>query len=515
MASNSFNWTRHKGPTHTADTGPSSNHTTGEGYFIYLQGHVAKEGDATRLASPFYTFTRPHCFSFWYHMRGAAQRNALRVYLAFEGGSRELIWSQSGNKGDQWHRGEVSMPQGKKAQIIVEGEPGEDVHSDVAVDDFSMEEGDCPGLTPAALTPLPITTTTSSSTAPPATEFPLQCKFPCSFDEGLCSWTQSIFDTFDWVRHKGPTASPGTGPSSDHTSGEGYYIYLEVNQTNSQEVARLVSSKCSPTKPQCLSFWYHMYGTSPKMALRVYVVSDIGTPKLIWSQTGNKGNQWHRGEVSVPQGRGLQIFLEGVWGENSQSVVAVDDLSIEAEDCPASSIRCNFSCSFDVDFCSWKQLASNAFNWRRHKGPTPSLNTGPTQDHTSGEGHFIYLDGSATNTGDTTHLVSPVCDSSRPHCLRFWYHMYGAAQTMALRILVISGGAAPVLLWSQTGNKGDQWHRGEVSVAHGENMQIILEGMRGEDVHSDMAVDDLSLEEGFCPGGIAAASAHKSTTTND
>lgn len=193
MASNSFNWTRHKGPTHTADTGPSSNHTTRgeedqtiamsrslpgdhfgldwhlelsmkwgsqpflqrpyikgsctwhmpwwqtanrrccsfctgsplhvwffpppEGYFIYLQGHVAKEGDATRLASPFYTFTRPRCFSFWYRMRGAAQRNALRVYLAFEDGSRELIWSQSGNKGDRWHRGEVNMPQGKKAQV--------------------------------------------------------------------------------------------------------------------------------------------------------------------------------------------------------------------------------------------------------------------------------------------------------------------------------------------------------------------------------------------------------------
>lgn len=50
--------------------------------------------------------------------------------------------------------------------------------------------------------------------------------------------------------------------------------------------------------------------------------------------------------------------------------------------------------------------------------------------------------------------------------------MYGAAQTMALRILVISGGAAPVPLWSQTGNKGNKWHRGEVSVAHGEYMQV-------------------------------------------
>ena len=42
----------------------------------------------------------------------------------------------------------------------------------------------------------------------------------CSFDEDLCGWRQpQNIDYFNWIRKNGPTPSHGTGPASDHTTG--------------------------------------------------------------------------------------------------------------------------------------------------------------------------------------------------------------------------------------------------------------------------------------------------------
>ena len=43
----------------------------------------------------------------------------------------------------------------------------------------------------------------------------------CSFEQGLCSYTQLHDDQFDWTRTHGGTASHGTGPAFDHTQGTG------------------------------------------------------------------------------------------------------------------------------------------------------------------------------------------------------------------------------------------------------------------------------------------------------
>ena len=43
----------------------------------------------------------------------------------------------------------------------------------------------------------------------------------CNFDSSMCGFTQDKNDRFDWTRKRGSTGSPSTGPSSDHTSGNG------------------------------------------------------------------------------------------------------------------------------------------------------------------------------------------------------------------------------------------------------------------------------------------------------
>ncbi|CAM9326592.1 unnamed protein product [Bubo scandiacus] len=167
----------------------------------------------------------------------------------------------------------------------------------------------------------------------------------------------------------------------------------------------------------------------------------------------------------------------------------------------ASPTACNMSCTFDVDFCEWEQAISNNFDWIRHKGPTPTPNTGPSHDHTTGGGYYIYLQGSKQEQSEVAHLVSPVCSSEGPHCFRFWYHMYGAAEAMALRVYVVHKETS-TLEWKDAGNKGDRWNLGEITVHSTGNMQIVLEGMIGEDFRSDIALDDLSIEKGYCTGDV-------------
>jgi len=64
---------------------------------------------------------------------------------------------------------------------------------DIAVDDLKLNQGYCP---------------------PPG---------DCSFDKGLCSWrnVKTKKDDFDWILNSGNTASTFTGPTKDHTSGNG------------------------------------------------------------------------------------------------------------------------------------------------------------------------------------------------------------------------------------------------------------------------------------------------------
>lgn len=45
-----------------------------------------------------------------------------------------------------------------------------------------------------------------------------------------------------------------------------------------------------------------------------------------------------------------------------------------------------FPCDFEEGFCQWFQLIDDEFHWKRQKGPTRSLYTGPDVDHTTATG---------------------------------------------------------------------------------------------------------------------------------
>ncbi|GCB78494.1 hypothetical protein scyTo_0019418, partial [Scyliorhinus torazame] len=126
-------------------------------------------------------------------------------------------------------------------------------------------------------------------------------------------------------------------------------------------------------------------------------------------------------------------------------------------------------------------------------------------------GYYIYLEGNDGSEGDRAQLVSAPCKKTGAQCLRFWYHMYGVAQSMALKVYQVEGGI-PVLMWLETGNKGNRWIAGEVGLQLSGKSQILIEAVRGNDYRSDVAVDDISFHTGCC-GDMCDTTATTSTPT--
>uniref|UniRef100_A0A3Q1HJ35 Zonadhesin n=1 Tax=Acanthochromis polyacanthus TaxID=80966 RepID=A0A3Q1HJ35_9TELE len=328
------------------------------------------------------------------------------------------------------------------------------------------------------------------------------CPMNCNFENNFCGWKQLIQDSFDWTRHSGPTPSHLTGPNQDHTTGAGFYVYLEGDSVTHGDSARLLSSVCHNNGSLCLEFWYNMYGSATAMALNIYLLKHNKATKL-WSMLNNQGPEWHRGSVNITVSGPFQIIIEGIRGSTAESDVAIDDISIHFGTCSGKNHiqgqnivkECQLHCNFERGLCQWSQMLTDAFDWTWHSGSTPTIRTGPSSDHTTGGGHYLYIEANSATYGDTARLISSECSDSGPQCLQFWYHMY--ADTMGLHVYLIQNRLATAV-WRKRNHQGNMWHLAQVDLATIGTFQIIFEGRRGSNDQSDVAIDDVSLHRGHC-----------------
>ena len=83
-------------------------------------------------------------------------------------------------------------------------------------------------------------------------------------------------------------------------------------------------------------------------------------------------------------------------------------------------------------------------------------------------------------------------------CLQFWYHMYGL-DVNTLNVYVKQGGNLGTALWTRSGDQGNLWRHATVSVASQNLFQIVFEGTVGKSYKGDIALDDISVQNGRCP----------------
>nr|XP_046155327.1 MAM domain-containing glycosylphosphatidylinositol anchor protein 2-like isoform X1 [Oncorhynchus gorbuscha] len=175
-----------------------------------------------------------------------------------------------------------------------------------------------------------------------------------------------------------------------------------------------------------------------------------------------------------------------------------------------------FHCSFEEEpICMFTQDKNDDFDWTRHSAATRDTkytpNTGPSGDRSgSKQGFYMYIETSRPRKeGEVARLVSPFFNvapknpygitNPPAYCFGFFFHMYGKHIGTLNALLRQKGHAATEgPTWSLSGNQGDHWKQAKVSIHPTASFQVVLEGIRGPGIEGDIAIDDVTLEEGEC-----------------
>lgn len=131
-------------------------------------------------------------------------------------------------------------------------------------------------------------------------------------------------------------------------------------------------------------------------------------------------------------------------------------------------------------------------SWLVWEGSTPTVNTGPAGDHTSGLGKYLYAETSANNLSTFsidmgTHSVTALSNPT----LDFWYQMDGTS-VGTLHVEQFDG-TNWNSIWSVTGAQGTHWVNARVPLTPmGGNVQLRFTYMANGS-NGDCGIDDISI----------------------
>lgn len=147
---------------------------------------------------------------------------------------------------------------------------------------------------------------------------------------------------------------------------------------------------------------------------------------------------------------------------------------------------------------SWIRLPSggSTYMWMVKAGSTPSSGTGPSGDHTSGNGVYLYAEGSYGASQSPAVLLMPCADINQiqvPY-LEFYYHMFGSSMG-ELHVDAYYGGSWVLdIMPPIIGNQNDVWHKASVNLTpYRSTTQIRFRAIRGASLYSDIAIDDIKI----------------------
>lgn len=159
-------------------------------------------------------------------------------------------------------------------------------------------------------------------------------------------------------------------------------------------------------------------------------------------------------------------------------------------------------CNFGGGWINETNLSQDDIDFRINTGGTPSANTGPDFDHTSGSGNYAYTEASVCFDKKVT-LVSPCIDltTAVSPSLSFWYHMYGASMGELHVDIFANGVWVNDIIPSISGDQGNQWLQASTNLTSyiGGKINIRFRGTTGPDFTSDIAIDDINVYETSAP----------------
>lgn len=148
----------------------------------------------------------------------------------------------------------------------------------------------------------------------------------------------------------------------------------------------------------------------------------------------------------------------------------------------------------------WLNASNDDIDWNVNRGGTPTYYTGPSKNHTPGNGNYLFVESSAPNTLKTAELYSPcidVSDLETPY-LSFWYHMLSSnsqfGDVMGDLFVDIYDGSWHNAVWEISGNQGNNWHNALINLKQFNNIvKIRFRAKTGPAQFSDIAIDDVEV----------------------
>eukprot|EP00794_Sanderia_malayensis_P016218 gene16218-17851_t len=169
-----------------------------------------------------------------------------------------------------------------------------------------------------------------------------------------------------------------------------------------------------------------------------------------------------------------------------------------------------YDTSFETGWGMWRTQNNGGLQWRIYSGSTPTINTGPTGDHTSGSGFYAYLEAGSMYHKTTAKLYSSQLPANfGEKCLNFFYSMNGKTMGSLTVTLRFSSGTT-MWLWQKTGHQGVDWKAGAVSLPKmTESYSIEFAGKIGYSPYSDIGIDDVFILDGLCERGMEICADHE------
>ncbi|XP_064626667.1 MAM and LDL-receptor class A domain-containing protein 1-like [Lineus longissimus] len=507
-----LDWTWNSGGTKTKDTGPVSDHTFSHGsvgHYLYLEtSSPFVTGDSARVMSPSILAPNvPICLRYFYSMFGKGMGTMNIYYL--QKNTIQMIKTISGNHGEGWKEDKILLNVRPKSefQIIFEGVKGANWTSDMAIDDIIV--GDC------SLISLPSAYDSTQSNGPGTRYIGT-----CNFNEGSCGFRQDTTDNFDWELRTGGTTTDSAICDRDDCQ-NGKYLHIDTSKHHAATVARIISPmyRTQNAGTKCISFYYLIQG-SDLGGLALYVIEGTGNPYEVWSQVADSTKNWALAMVEVRPSVKFMIMFEGEIRKGYIGDLAIDDIKILDGPCPYKATVMpipkpgidEMDCNFDTNGCGWTYPLGSQNAWIRNSGNTATPKTGPPYDHTTGNGHYIYIESSFKTPGTAYTLVSPtVPTNTEGYCFSLWYNMEGT-DVGTLRIIIKISGMDDAVIWEKVGEQGKGWKQGSVFIPGVKyDYKLAIIGLVGSGKLGDIAVDDVTIHPGPCPVQSTSTS---STSTN-
>lgn len=468
-----FNWKRHNSTTETNFTGPTTDHTTGSGYFILLDQFGIAKNKIARLKSPLLASSSPEgaCFSFWYFMYG---KHIGTLSISIET-STEIysIWEKSYNQGKKWLSGEIFINTTEDYNIYIIGKTRRGGQGDIAVDDVKLIDGPCHQTT------------------------------LCDFEQDFCGWKHKFNNTIEWIRSTGLHPFNGEKPETDHTTNtiKGNFIYMPKSSFGDRSV--LMSPYYNNIGESCIELWYNMFGYEIG-TLGIYQRTDseirLKNKVPIFSKSGDHMHHWRKGQVTLEALTSYYIVIEARQGIGDKGYIAIDDIKLTDDKC--SNIG---SCNFEKDTCGWSTDTNiSEMDWIRRTGLDKNFGDGPVNDHSfsSVQGHYMYAYLTGQEEETNTRLISEDIELKDNYCFNFWYYMFNTKYS-SLNIEIYSVGIG----WNSVYNISEStnsWKFKEIDITPEKVGDFFIIGLLAtvystqDNIGRGIAIDDVVLSDYNC-----------------